>query len=280
MTSEITAYSKINLTLDLTGRLPNGYHGIFTVMQTVSAGDKVAVTVRDGDGITVSCNEKKVPTDNRNTAYKAAQYYLAEARLSKAVEIYIEKIIPSEAGLGGGSADAAAVLKILDGMFPGRVSREKLFDAALSVGADVPFCLAGGTRLCQNVGEVMTELPQFKSYVVLAKPVEGVSTKAAYEKFDAGEKLVHPDNNSFLYYAATGKYNEALRFAGNIFEELAAPEAGSGIKKVMYDCGAYYSAMSGSGSAYFGLFDSEENAVLAAGVLGKTLPFAVCCKAV
>lgn len=268
------ANAKINLTLDLTSILPNGYHGLFTVMQSITLGDEVTVETSDDADITLTCSDKDIPCNEKNTAYKAAEIFLREAGIDKGVKINIEKKVPSQAGLGGGSADAAAVLKALNELYPDRVSEKKLYDTALKVGADVPFCLAGGTRLCQNVGEVMTELPAFDSYVVIAKPEAGISTKAAYEKFDNADKLDHPDNDAFLFYASKGDYKKALKYAANLFEVLVPLEEGKQIKRIMNENGAYYSAMSGSGSAYFGLFDDESKARSASEELKKIIPFA------
>lgn len=268
------ANAKINLMLDLTGVLPNGYHGIFTVMQSVTLCDEVTAEIGGTEKIILSCSDETIPCDEKNTAYKAAKYFLEAAGLTCGVDIRIEKKVPSQAGLGGGSADAAAVLAALMEAFPGKVGEKELYEIALKVGADVPFCLAGGTRLCQNVGEIMTVLPAFDAYVVIAKPDAGVSTKAAYGRFDAEKDIPHPDDASFLFYAASGEYKEAMKYAGNIFETLVPLREGAEIKDKLYADGAYYAAMSGSGSAYFGVFDREEDAVKAAANLRKTVPFA------
>ena len=253
------AYAKINLTLDLTGILPNKYHGIFTLMQSVGLYD--SVSVRKGEkGITLRCSERFIPCDDRNTAYKAARLFYEKAALEPECEIYIKKVIPSGAGLAGGSADAAAVLKALSALYPDALKHRDIMNIALSVDADVPFCYVGGTRLCQNIGEVMSPLPALISDVLIVKPYERVSTKDAYARFDSAESITRPDNDSFLFYASRGEYEEAVKYAENMFETLSDVKIGEEIKKTMYEHGAWYSSMSGSGSAYFGLFHSPEEA--------------------
>ena len=255
------AYAKINLTLDLTGVLPNGYHPIFTLMQTVSLCDEVAVEINDSGVIEIESDNRNMPLDMSNTAYKAAALFLEKtADTSTGVKIRIDKKIPSEAGLAGGSADAAAVLNLLNEHFSYPLSEKELLGIALKVGADVPFCVKGKTQLCQNIGEVMTELPAVSAFVVIAKPEEGVSTKEAFARFDESENISHPNNDNFLFYAARGEYKKALENAFNIFELLTPVAQGEYIKEIMKKHGAYYASMSGSGSAFFGLFDSIEDA--------------------
>lgn len=259
METVVKAYAKINLTLDLTAVLPNKYHGIFTVMQSVGLYDNV--TTKTGkEGLTLSCSEKYIPCDDRNTAYKAARLFYEKAGIVPECEIYIKKVIPSGAGLAGGSADAAAVLKALSTLYPGAVSHKDIMSIALSVGADVPFCYVGGTRLCQNIGEILSYLPPLFSHVLIVKPYERVSTKDAYARFDSAENIIHPDNDSFLFYAAQGDYKEAVKYASNMFETLSDVESGKEIKEAMLGNGAWFASMSGSGSAYYGLFDTEEGA--------------------
>lgn len=268
MELKLKAYAKINLTLDLTGILPNKYHGIFTCMQSVSLYDMV--TVKTGEeGLSLRCSEKYIPCDDRNTAFKAARLFYEKAGISPECSIYIKKVIPSGAGLAGGSADAAAVLKGLNTAYPGVLSHREILALALEVGADVPFCYVGGTKLCQNIGEVISPLPPFYSDVLIVKPFERVSTKDAYARFDSAEHIAHPDNDSFLFYAAGGEYSEAMKYAENMFESLSDVKIGAEIKNIMYSHGAWFASMSGSGSAYYGLFSSKEQMKECADVLRK-----------
>lgn len=266
MEQKLKAYAKINLTLDLTGILPNKYHGIFTCMQSVSLYD--AVTVKTGEpGLSLRCSEKYIPCDDRNTAFKAARLFYEKAGIAPECSIYIKKVIPSGAGLAGGSADAAAVLKALNNAYPGALSHKEILSLALEVGADVPFCYIGGTKLCQNIGEIISPLPPFYGDVLIVKPYERVSTKDAYARFDTAENIAHPDNDSFLFYAARGEYEEAVKFAENMFETLSDVKIGAEIKEIMQSYGAWFTSMSGSGSAYYGLFSSREQMKKCADIL-------------
>ncbi|MBR3766969.1 MAG: 4-(cytidine 5'-diphospho)-2-C-methyl-D-erythritol kinase [Clostridia bacterium] len=258
MEVKLKAYAKINLTLDLTGILPNKYHGIFTCMQSVGLYDPI--TVKTGEkGLSLRCSERYIPCDDRNTAYKAARLFYEKMGLEPECDIYIKKVIPSGAGLAGGSADAAAVLKALNTAYPGKLSHRDIMSIAFTVGADVPFCYVGGTKLCQNIGEVMSSLPPLISDVLIVKPYERVSTKDAYARFDSATNITHPDNDSFLFYAAMGDYKEAVKYAENMFETLSDVTIGEEIKETMNSNGAWFSSMSGSGSAYYGLFSSKED---------------------
>ena len=261
------AYAKINLTLDITSVLPDRYHGIFTAMQTVDLYDDVTVETTQAPGITLTCDNGTIPCDERNTAYKAAAYFSEAAGITEGVQIRIEKRIPSQAGLAGGSADAAAVLRAMQEIYPDKLPEQALFDIAFRIGADMPFCLAGGTRLCLNKGEVMAALPCLDAWAVIVKPEEDVSTKEAYARFDSAADLFHPNNNEFLFYAAKGEYRKALAYAYNTFEALCEVPSGEVIKSALYAGGAYYAAMSGSGSAFFGLFEDEARAQAAAETL-------------
>ena len=280
MRNEQNACAKINLTLDITGVLPDRYHSIFTVMQTVGLCDRVTVETTQDEGIALRCSDDSLPCDERNTAYKAAALFLQEAAIGGGAAVTIEKHIPSQAGLAGGSADAAAVLRALDGLYPGRLSERQLLDIAFRIGADVPFCLLGGTKLCQNKGEIMSALPSLDAWAVLVKPEENVSTKTAYERFDHAKELFHPDNGRFLFYAARGEYRKALAYACNTFEALCEVPSGAAIKSALYAGGAYYAAMSGSGSAFFGLFGEEAAAENAAVALRKNFTQTFVCRTV
>ncbi len=277
---EFAAFAKINLILDLTGTLPDGYHAINTVMQTIGLCDRVSVDIADGGIIEITCSDETVPTDSRNTAFKAARLFFEDAGKPYGARIHIEKNIPHEAGLGGGSADAAAVLRALNEMMPNAVPEDGLFDIALKVGADVPFCLRGGTALCLNKGEVMAPLPFFDAVCVIAKPDVGVSTGKAFAKFDNAVNLRHPDVDGFVFHASRRDWRSAFLCASNIFEELTEIAEGAGIKNTLNESGAFFSSMTGSGSSYFGLFDDHRSACAAAEKLRRFVPFVTVCDTV
>ena len=155
----VNAAAKLNLFLDILRRLDNGYHSLFMIMQSVSLYDTVEVSLSHSGKIVVSCSDPSLPSDERNIAYKAAELFFSRAGIEDhGVNIAITKRIPNAAGLAGGSADAAAVLYALNRLFDCRLSETELLKAGAAVGADVPFCLTGGTRLAQNTGEVLSVL--------------------------------------------------------------------------------------------------------------------------
>ena len=271
------ANAKINLSLDLTGVLPNGYHAIRTVMQSVTLHDTVSI-VAGAPGLRLDCGESSLPADESNTAYKAAKLFYGAAGIAPEADIRLTKRIPSQAGLGGGSADAAAVLLGLNDLYGAPLSHETLASLALKIGADVPFMLYGGTRLCLNVGEITAPLPPAQAWVVIAKPERGVRTADAYKKYDEGAPLVHPDADRLLFGFAAGDLKSALANAGNVFEQLLELPEGETVKNAMLAAGAFYAAMSGSGSAYFGLFSSEDDAKRAEKALSALVPFVCLCK--
>ena len=280
MKTEKKAHAKINLTLDITSALPDGYHSVFTVMQTVDLCDAVTVETTGGGNVTLTCTDESVPCDERNTAHQAAARFRQAAGIGDGIAENNKKRIPSQAGLAGGSADAAAVLRALDELFPGRITEKQLYEIALSIGADVPFCLAGGAKLCLNKGEIMAALPCLDAFAVLVKPEDNVSTKEAYGRFDGTAGLIHPNNEKFLLYAAKGEYKKALAYAANTFEDLCGLPCGRIIKSALYAGGAYYAAMSGSGSAFFGLFDDVAAAEQAANILRQEYVRTFVCKTV
>ncbi len=277
MTCTKKANAKINLSLDITGTLPNGYHALHTVMQSVTLHD--TVTVSDGaPGILLECDAPGVPADGRNTAYKAAELFCAACGRAPAVRIAIQKRIPSQAGLGGGSTDAAAVLRALNEIYGEPLDMPELLKIALKIGADVPFAVSGGTRLCLNMGEITAELPHFNAAVLIAKPAAGVNTAEAYRRYDAGALTRRPQNDALLYWLSAGEPRRAAAHAFNVFEELTdLPETNRTIRALL-KYGAWHASLSGSGSACYGLFDDVASALQAREALQKELAFTAVCE--
>ena len=242
------AAGKINLLLDLTGVLDNGYHCIYTVMQSISVFDKVTIEKTSDGKITLGCDKDFIPTDTKNTAYKSALAFFNISKIKNpGIKIFIKKNIPCQAGMGGGSADAAAVLVILNEMFSSPFTTDELCRIGETIGADVPFCIKGGCALCLNIGEVMAKLPSAKLYAVVVKPEQNVSTKTAYENFDSLKEVRHPDNNRFLYAAVHSDYHDICRYGANVFEQAVEVYDRADIKSVMRSNGAGLSMMTGSG---------------------------------
>lgn len=268
----IKAAAKINLLLDLTAILENGYHSIYTVMQSVGIFDTVTVEKNESGKIILTCSDTTMPTDSKNTAWKAAEKFFEHTNTPvSGVNIHIEKVIPSQAGMAGGSADAAAVIKALNIIFDTKLSDSELYTIGEKVGADVPFCIAGGTRLCLNKGEVMAELPDIpKCYIVVVKPDQGISTKEAYSNFDSAQWIRHPDNEGFLFAATQRNFDVMCKKAANVFEQVVEVSDRVKIKAIMRNNNAKFAMMTGSGAAVFGVFEKNDDAQICYSELIKT----------
>ncbi len=259
---KIKAYAKINLMLDILGRLPNGYHNLWMIMQSVSLYDTIDVEKNDSGKITLSCSKEGIPLNEKNIAHKAAVAFFEYTDITNCgIHIHIEKKIPSEAGLAGGSADGAAVIKALNEIFSAKLNDRQMCRIGKKVGADVPFCIMGGTCLAQNIGEVLSPLPDIPCcYFVLAKPKMGVSTKQAFESVDNASYIKRPDKEKMLMAAANGDFEEMLKLSANVFEQFIEVPERVEIKKVMRQSGAKLSLMSGSGPTVYGVFENEKDA--------------------
>lgn len=266
MKAEYKAAAKINLMLDILTTLDNGYHSLFMIMQSVGLYDTVSVESTDDGRISISCSEEKLPCDKSNIAYKAAEAFFDYTKIeNKGIKIHIEKNIPFAAGMAGGSADGAAVIAALNDIYSAGLSQKELCAVGVKVGADVPFCLTGGTCLAQNIGEVLSPLTDLPDcHIVLAKPERGVSTKEAYAAFDTAQNIRHLDTCGMLFAASKGDLNEICRRTKNVFEQLIEVPERVPIKSVLNRYGALAACMSGSGPTVFGIFDDESKAECAA----------------
>lgn len=262
MVLRINAYAKINLFLDILGKLENGYHSLYMIMQSVSLCDTVTLGKNNSGGISVGCSYEDIPQGKKNIAYKAAEAFFASADIiNEGTDIYIEKRIPSAAGLAGGSADAAAVIDGLDRLYNAGLSARQKLEIALQVGSDVPFCLTGGTSVTENTGDVIAPLPPLAPcFIVLAKPARGVSTAEAYAAYDDAEYIYHPNRILMLEKAAAGDLDGICENAGNVFEQVIEVVERIEIKAIMRECGAALCQMSGSGPTVFGIFKSRADA--------------------
>ena len=255
------AHAKINLTLDVTGRRADGYHTVEMVMQSVGLHDDV--TLRPADGISLTCSRPDLPTDSSNLAFRAAELFFRETGAAGGCAIHIEKRIPVAAGLAGGSTNAAAVLRALDALYGAGLSDDTLCAMGLKLGADVPFCLLGGTMLAEGIGEKLTRLPAApRGYAVLCKPPFAVSTKAVYEAIDSVALPERPDTAGMLRAIEAGNWHGVCARLSNVMEMVTAehhPEIGE-IRRILLDCGADGARMSGSGPTVYGLFSAKTNA--------------------
>ncbi|MFR7994657.1 MAG: 4-(cytidine 5'-diphospho)-2-C-methyl-D-erythritol kinase [Clostridium sp.] len=255
---KIKAYAKINISLDVVGkRKEDGYHLLKMIMQNIDLYDEIYVEKRKSN-IKLECNKSYVPTDSRNLAYKAAMLFKEKYDIKEGVYINIVKNIPVSAGLAGGSTDGAAVLKLMNKLFEVNASDEELMELGLKLGADIPYCIKGGTALCEGIGEKITELKPFKDKIlVLVKPGFGVSTKEVYKSFELDKARIHPKTdklieameNNDLYYVANNMKNLLENVTLRKHNILIR------IKEEMNRYGAVGSMMSGSGPSVFAFFD-------------------------
>ncbi len=258
----IKAYAKINLGLDVVRRLENGYHEVKMVMQTVGIYDVLDFQRTDG-GIVITTDSGELPTDENNLIYKAAKLMMEKYHINEGVKIHLEKHIPIAAGMAGGSTDAAAALKGMNRLFDLGCSLKDLMELGVKIGADVPYCVMGGTALAEGIGEKLTPLaPAPDCYVLVAKPDINVSTKYVYEHLDAQEISRHPDIDGMVEAIAEESLQGILDRMENVLETVTvkAYPVIQTIKDRMKELGAINSLMSGSGPTVFGIFVEKDMA--------------------
>lgn len=288
MTHTEKAYAKINLTLDVTAKRADGYHELRTLMQTVSLCDTLTVTRTEG-GYTLDTGGV-LDAGESNLVTRAMRCYFEASQKPFGVAVRLEKNIPMQAGLGGGSADAAAMLRALNALDGNRFPTDELCRMAARIGADVPFCVVGGTCLCSGIGEVIEPLTgDFHAYVVVAMRGEGVSTPAAFAALDArygGFGACREEataNESALRFAMrVGELSGLVPLLYNRFESVIEPIRPdvAALKQSLLASGALHAQMSGSGPAVFGLFATEREAMRAQDALRELGATAFACETV
>ena len=259
----IEARGKINLAIDVTNKRENGYHDVEMILQEVNLADRISLTLRQDGKILVDSDNSSIPNTEDNLAVRAAKLFLTRLGRSEGVDIFLEKRIPVGAGMGGGSADAAGVLKGLNAMFGAPFSTKQLMEMGTALGADVPFCVLGGCALAEGIGEILTPLPMPPALkCVIAKPEPSVSTKWVYENLDYTKKPEHLSVSAVAEGIRNGDLATICQNAGNILENVTIPTypVVGWIKEAFANAGAVLSLMSGSGSAVFGLFRTAEDA--------------------
>ncbi|TFE01949.1 4-(cytidine 5'-diphospho)-2-C-methyl-D-erythritol kinase [Jeotgalibacillus sp. R-1-5s-1] len=255
----VKAPAKINLSLDVLHKRPDGFHEVEMVMTTVDLADRIELHEVKGTRIQIVSHDRFVPSDQRNLAYKAAEKLQKKYQVNKGVEITIHKQIPVAAGLAGGSSDAAATLKGLNKLWDLGLSADELAEVGTEIGSDVAFCIYGGTALATGRGEKIEELPAPpKCWVVLAKPSIGVSTADIYQNLKL-DKADHPDTKAMVQAIHDQDYDGICQNLGNALESVTLnlyPEVRQ-IKEQMHRFGADAVLMSGSGPTVFGLVQYE-----------------------
>lgn len=253
------APAKINLTLDVLYKRPDGFHEVEMVMTTVDLADRISLRVIPSDKIVIKTSDSFIPNDRRNLAYQAAEILRNTYRITEGVEITIEKSIPAAAGLAGGSSDAAATLRGLNRLWNLDLSMEELAELGAQIGSDIPFCVYGGTALATGRGERIQKLPSPPNcWVILAKPAISVSTATVYGDFNV-EQAIHPNTARMIEALETKDYKTMCQTLENGLESVTMslyPEVAV-LKEKMLKFGADAALMSGSGPTVFGFVESE-----------------------
>ncbi|MDR3148809.1 MAG: 4-(cytidine 5'-diphospho)-2-C-methyl-D-erythritol kinase [Oscillospiraceae bacterium] len=254
----IHANAKINLSLDVVGTLPNGYHLVESVMTAVAFGDTIELCETDGTGVKFSSDAPYLPSDKRNNCVKAARLYYNSAGLERALTVNCRKRIPVGGGLGGSSADAAAVLLALNRTH-GIFTQKGLMQIGARIGADVPFLIAGGTALATGIGEKLEPISPFRDEgIVIIRPEFSSSTPELFAAIERNPPKMRPDTAALVMALSSGNLKTIGKLIYNVFEDALAPRE----RRMVYDAkskllehGAVGASMSGTGSAVFGLFD-------------------------
>lgn len=273
------APAKINLSLDVVGKRNDGYHLVKMVMQAVDLYDIVTVHSSDDEKITLECSNRNVPCDSSNIAYRAADEFFKYTGIKNTgVVIKIDKRIPMQAGLAGGSTDGAAALVALNKLFDARLTLDKLAEIGARIGADVPFCIYGGTMSAEGIGTVLKPIsPLPTCYFVIVKPNISVSTKEAYALTDKRIDIGTPSTDILLTAIKDGDINDICRSLHNDFEAVLQLSDVNKIHEDFRANGALGSCMSGSGSAVFGIFTSEADAHICANAMKDRYEFVCVC---
>lgn len=270
------AFAKINLTLDVIGKRSDGYHDLKSVMQTISIRDDIEIDVETGKEWTLSCTDETIPCNESNLAWKAAKVFFNAAKIDpNGIAIRITKRIPKEAGLGGGSADAGAVLRALNKHYGNPFSILALAEIGAQVGSDVPFCTLCGTAMVEGRGERLRKLPDMPDCViVVCKPSFSVSTPELYKKLDETEIAKHPDNQAMESALLSGDLGKVAENLYNVFDPVVTADnlELNYIKSIFNSYGSVGQIMTGSGSAVFGILPNFEYAAVVCNMLRDNYP--------
>ena len=265
------AYAKVNLTLDVLGKRDDGYHDIRSIMQTISIRDDIEIDIGTGKPWSIECSREGIPLDERNLAWKAAKLYCETMKKDPdGITIRIEKRIPSEAGMGGGSADAAAVLRALNRHYGEPLSIFALAELGAQVGSDVPFCTICGTAVVEGRGERIRKLPDMPDCIfVVCKPDFGVSTPDLYNKIDATPIGARPDDKAMESAILAGDIGKIAQNLFNVFDPIVTADhlELNYIKSIFNTYGSIGQQMTGSGSACFAIVPEFEHAAVICNML-------------
>jgi 4-diphosphocytidyl-2-C-methyl-D-erythritol kinase len=281
MEIKVKAPAKVNLAVDVLGRRPDGYHDVSLVLQAVSLYDTITVSSTDDDKITISCNDASIPCNESNIAYKAAKRFFLQTGVKETgIHIDIQKVIPSQAGLGGGSSDGAAVIMAMNLLFNTHLKAKIMEEIGGFIGADVPFFINGGTQLAKGIGTDLEKLHSIPDCtIVICKPDNvNVSTKEAYDAIDASAPKQFKYSDEVIKGIYMRSLNSLCTSMYNDFDVFLDIEEVNKIKSFMYDNNANGACMSGSGSAVFGIFKKEKYANICADKLKEKYSQTFVCK--
>ena len=262
---EVQAFAKLNLTLDVLSKRPDGYHDLRMIMQSVTLADRLTLEETGAGEVRVRTDLHFLPTGEKNLAAQAAlRYWQARGEGPRGLDIVIQKRIPVCAGMGGGSSDAAAVVRALNDRDGAPFSREELARIGEQVGADVPYCVLGGTALAEGKGEVLTPLPALpRCWAVVCKPEFSISTPELFARIDSVRLRRRPDTRGAVEALEAGDLVGVARRLYNVFEDVLPDRQRARVfdlKNLLIGCGALGASMSGTGPTVFGLFDREDPA--------------------
>ena len=258
-------FAKINIGLDIIGRREDGYHEVKMIMQSVDLKDSMTLTVNDTDIVTIKTDSKDIPADDSNIVVKAIKLLKQEYGIKKGITVELKKNIPIAGGMAGGSADAAAALRGMNELFDLKLDNNRLCEFGVKLGADVPYCIMGGTMLSEGIGEVLTPVKAAPDcYVAIVKPAFSVSTKKVYEAYDGlpCDRIIHPDIDGIIDTINEGDLYKMCAYMGNALESVTVNEYPyiAEIKEKLEKKGAIKAMMSGSGPTVFAIFDDEDKA--------------------
>ncbi|MCQ2500697.1 MAG: 4-(cytidine 5'-diphospho)-2-C-methyl-D-erythritol kinase [Lachnospiraceae bacterium] len=259
----IEAMAKINLGLDVLRKRPDGYHEVKMIMQSIDLHDDLELEETEEEGIHLTCSVEELPADGSNLIWKAAELLMKEKEVKNGVKIHLTKRIPMAAGMAGGSADAAATMLAVNELFSLGFTKKELMERAVRIGADVPYCIMGGTALSEGIGEILSPLPDMPDcWILIAKPDIDVPTAFVYKNLRAAELTWHPDIDGMMQALKDGSLEGITERLGNVLETVTIPAHPviREIKELMLQSGAMNALMSGSGPTVFGIFNAYEKA--------------------
>lgn len=257
------AYAKINLGLDVIGRRPNGYHDVKMIMQTVNIYDELSFEKKATEGVTMTVDNEEIPTGDDNLIVRAAKLLMEEFAVKEGLHIHLKKNIPMAAGMAGGSTDGACTMKAVNELFSLGLSEKELMERGVKLGADIPYCIMGGTALSEGIGEILTPLvAPPEAFLVVAKPDINVSTKYVYENLHLDTLEKHPDIDGMVEAIKAGDLQGICERLDNVLATVTEEKYPiiCELKQMMKAHGAMNALMSGSGPTVFGIFDSEDQA--------------------